>query len=76
VPKTSVVYVTDETGGATTPGASAAQVTLIPRLGRRPAVGSVITKDLYTYSIKILRQEKTIRDLGREAVRERYGSAF
>jgi DNA-binding transcriptional MocR family regulator len=40
------------------PVASAAQVTLIARSGGRPAVGGVITKDLYTYSIKILRQEK------------------
>jgi hypothetical protein len=44
-------------------------------LGGRPAVGGVIAKDLYTYSIKILRQEKIIRDHGREAVCERYRSA-
>jgi hypothetical protein len=47
----------------------------IARLGGRPAVGGVIAKDLYTYSIKILRQEKIIRDHGREAVCERYRSA-
>jgi hypothetical protein len=58
-----------------TPVASAAQVTLIARLGGRPAAGGVITKDLYTYSIKILRQEKILLDHGREAVCERYRSA-
>jgi hypothetical protein len=35
----------------------------------------VITKDLYTYSIKILRQEKIIRDHGGAAMLPRYQSA-
>jgi hypothetical protein len=44
-------------------------------LGACSPVGAVITNDSYTYSIKILHQEKTIRDHGRAAVRERYRSA-
>jgi hypothetical protein len=55
-------------GGRGTPVALAAQVTLIARLGRRTRVGAVITKDLYTYTIIILRQDKSLRDHGRAAV--------
>ena len=53
--------------------ASATQVTLIARLGGRSAANGVITKDSYTYSIKILRQEKSLRDHGRATVGERIG---
>src|ERR1700722_7814792 len=37
-------------------------------------VGGVITRDLCTYSIIILRQDKSLRDHGRGAVRRRYSS--
>jgi hypothetical protein len=40
-----------------TPVAAAAQVTLIARLGSRPRVGGVITKDLCADTIGILRQD-------------------
>jgi hypothetical protein len=62
-------------GSRGTPVASATHVTPIARLGACLPVGAVITKDSYTYSIKILHQEKTLRDHGRAAVRERYRSA-
>jgi hypothetical protein len=45
-------------------------------LGDRPAAGGVITKDFYTYAIKILRQEKILGDHVRAAACERYRSAL
>jgi Endonuclease/Exonuclease/phosphatase family len=52
---------------------SVAHVTLIARLGGRPPVGGVITKDSYTYTIVILHQEKIVRDHDRDAVRHVIG---
>jgi hypothetical protein len=50
------------------PAPLAAQVTVIAWLGGCTSVGIVITKDLYTYTIIILRQDKSLRDHGRAAV--------
>src|ERR1700722_15783326 len=49
---------------AMTPFNSPAEATARSALTQRPAApgAAMITKDSYTYSIKILRQEKTLRD--------------